>query len=175
MFFRAFVEVFNNQENLTGMRKFSLMLAGLAVVVSTSVAQKTPECSVNVSKTELRIGESLKVTFKVENNRNGRFTPPEWEASGWASTSSSQSSNYTLSGGEMVSSATYEYMLMPLDTGRLEIPAGVLKSAGHEISTDPVVILVKPGKDGETKLYGTQDRRTLPPDDPKKRIKTIRL
>jgi hypothetical protein len=161
------------KQKLTGMRKFSLMLAGLAAIVSISTAQKAPECSVSVSKTELRIGESLKVTFKVENNRNGRFTPPEWNAAGWASVSNSQSSSYTLSGGEMISSATYEYTLMPQDTGLLEIPAGVLESGNHEISTDPVN--VKPGKEGETKLYGTQERRTLPSDDPKKRIKTIRL
>lgn len=175
MFFRAFIATFNKQENPGVMRKFSLILACMALILSTSVAQKTPGCSVSVSKTELRIGESLKVTFKVENNRNGRFTPPEWEAAGWVSVSNSQSSNYTLSGGEMVSSATYEYTLMPQDTGALEIPAGILKSGGHEISTDPVFIYVKPGKDGETKLYGTQERRTLPSDDPKKRIKTIRL
>jgi hypothetical protein len=163
------------KQKLTGMRKFSLMLAGLAAIVSISAAQKPPECSVSVSKTELRIGESLKVTFKVENNRNGRFTPPEWNAAGWASVSSSQSSSYTLSGGEMISSATYEYTLMPQDTGLLEIPAGVLESGNREISTDPISIYVKPGKEGETKLYGTQERRTLPSDDPKKRIKTIRL
>jgi hypothetical protein len=75
----------------------------------------------------------------------------------------------------MISSATYEYTLMPQDTGLLEIPAGVLESGNREISTDPISIYVKPGKEGETKLYGTQERRTLPSDDPKKRIKTIRL
>jgi hypothetical protein len=51
----------------------------------------------------------------------------------------------------------------------------VLESGNREISTDPINIYVKPGKEGETKLYGTQERRTLPSDDPKKRIKTIRL
>ena len=157
------------------MRICCLTLLGLITFFFTASGQQETGFSVAVSQAEISPGTPLEVTFIIENSRNGRFVPPDWQSAGWLVQGSSQSSSFTLSNGKSVSTATYQYQLVARDTGVFEIPSALLKDNGGELKTSPIEIRVS----GTPADSGTQPNirrlRPVPEADPKKKIKTIRL
>lgn len=157
------------------MRNCFLTLLGLITFFYQASGQQEASLSVAVSQSEIAVGAPLEVTFTVENSRNGRFIPPDWQSAGWLVQGSSQSSSFTLSNGKAVSSATYRYQLTARDTGEFEVPPAILKDSGTELKTAPVAVRVT----GIPADHGAQPNfrklQPAPEVDPRKKIKTIRL
>lgn len=159
------------------MLKRSIVLFGAWLFACLAYAQQNASISVELPGQEVAVGAPFEVKFTVENSRNGRFTPPDWDAAGLTLLGSSQSSSFSISNGAATSSAIYEYQLMASDTGTIEIPAAILKDGNTELRTEAKKLRILPG-DGDFRPAPRQKSRTNPqstPDDPKKKLKTIRM
>lgn len=150
----------------------------IGLLFSTGIfGQNETKISVEVSKRQVRAGELFEVKFLVENSQNGKFVPPNWSAAKFFPQGSSQSSSFSFSNGNAQSTATYKYQLMARDTGRLEIPAAVLKTGGKDLQTQPQEIVVLPGNGDAVSIPGEKEPLTPSQErqEAKKKIKTVRL
>lgn len=157
------------------MRTCCLTLLGLIMFFFTAASQQEAGLSVEVSKSEISPGTPLEVIFTIENSRNGRFVPPDWQSAGWLVQGSSQSSSFTLSSGKSVSKATYRFQLVARDTGVYEVPPALLKDNGGEFKTSPVEIRVTGTPMDSEPQPSIRQLRPAQEANPKKKIKTIRL
>ena len=133
--------------------------------------------NVKVSADTVAIGSTINVTFNLENNGNTlNFVPPDWNAAKFDVRSSGQSSSMTMSNGQYKTTAAYQYVVMPRDTGRLIIPSGTVKGKNSEIKTEPVNIVVTgiPNEYIQLRPERNQPELQAVPDK-KKKIKTIRI
>lgn len=152
------------------MRNTLFIFALMALATLNASAQSEPRFTAAASQTEVAVGETFEVVFTLENAQNaGRFAPPDWEAAGFALLSSSQSSNFSMSNGEVSSSASYKFVLSPLSTGVMEIPSVSIKSGEEELRTTPLQIVALPSPDGSGPIV------PRPGSEPKKKIKTVRM
>lgn len=135
---------------------------------------------VDASDTEVLVGNQLTVTFHLENGQGGRFTPPEWEAAGFTVLGSNQASSISIINGETTSSMTYNYAILPQESGKLEIPSATIVVGKKEYHTDPLSITVSPNPDGNVQKPRPSNPRNTPvvpqkEDKLKKQIKTTRI
>lgn len=123
---------------------------------------------------EVAVGEPIKVSFILENGRNnGRLNPIDWEAAGFMVLGSSQSSNISILNGQRSASATFSYTITPMEEGNLSIPSVSIRNGDEELHTEPLAIQALPNPDGikpQPRNFPAQ-----PQNEPKKRIKTIRM
>lgn len=140
----------------------------------SACAQGEPRFYAEVNPVEVAVGEPIKVSFILENGKNnGRLNPIDWEAAGFMVLGSSQSSNISIVNGQRSASATYSYTITPLEEGNLSIPSVSIKNGDEELRTEPLAIQALPNPDG----IKPQPRNVpvQPQNEPKKRIKTIRM
>lgn len=156
---------------------FALVLAASCVRAQEERREKGPAFYVEVSNTEVKQGFSISVSFHLENAPVGDFITPDWEAAGFAVLGSNQSSSISIINGAATSSASYNFVVMPRDTGTLFIPAAVFRSDETELKTEPVKIRVLPNPDGNWENPPSDNPRGAPvkPETGKKKIKTTRI
>lgn len=159
------------------MRLYFLTFFGSILFATLATSQSDSTFSMEVSKTEVRVGEAFEVKFVLEGNKSGKFITPDWASAGFVVLNTSQSSSFSINNGASTSSATYKYQLMARDTGLIELPVGVAMVGGEEKRTPTHTIHVLPGSkgEGEELWNGNRSTPTPPAQDPKKKIKTIRL
>ena len=135
-------------------------------------AQSETRFYAEANKSEVAVGEPLKITFNLENGKNSsKFSPPDWEKAGFLLLGSSQSSNISIMNGQSSSSAAYNYTVTPLEEGTWTIPSVSIKNGDGELSTEAITIIALPNPNGEQ-----PKRSTAPaPREPKKRFKTVRI
>lgn len=132
--------------------------------------------NVVVSADTVAIGSTINITFNLENSgKSLNFVPPDWNAAKFDVRSSGQSSSITMTNGQYKTSAAYQYVVMPRDTGQLIIPSGTVKGENSEIKTDPVTIVVTGSPNGYIQLRPERKQEPQPVPDKKKKIKTIRI
>lgn len=158
------------------MLKRFILLSGAWLCACMAFAQGDARISIELPKQQVAAGEVFDVKFVVENSQNGRFTPPDWDTLGLILVGSSQSSSLSISDGIATSSATYQYQLMAGDTGTVVIPAAILKDGSKELRTETEKLHILPGN-GNFQPIPRQKGRSIPQstDDPKKKLKTIRM
>ncbi|MEI6407938.1 MAG: BatD family protein [Bacteroidota bacterium] len=132
------------------------------------------------SDTEVLAGEQLTVTFHLENGQGGRFTPPDWDAAGFTVLGSNQSSSISIINGETTSSLTYNYVVIPREPGKLEIPSAAILIGKKEYHTETLPIKVSPNPDGtvqKPRAANPRNSRAVPQKEEKlkKPIKTTRI
>jgi hypothetical protein len=135
---------------------------------------------VEASDTEVLAGNQLTVTFHLENGQGGRFMPPDWEAAGFTVLGSNQASSISIINGETTSSMTYNYSVIPHDSGKLEIPSATITIGKKEYHTDPLPIKVSLNPDGIVQKPRPANPRNSPAtpqkeEKLKKPIKTTRI
>ncbi len=157
------------------MRLYFLTFIGSLFFATLVTSQTESTCSMAVSKTAVHVGEAFDVTYVLEGSKNGKFIAPNWASAGFIVLNTSQSSSFSINNGSSTASATYKYQLMAQDTGMVELPAGVAMVGGEEKRSKTITIHVLPGSMGEGEELWNGNRSIPPAQDPKKKIKTIRL
>jgi hypothetical protein len=168
------------------MRQFLLILT-LVLTFMSAKAQEKGEGSgtrfyAETSEKEVLLGNSLNVTFRLENGQGGTFIPPNWSESGFDVFGSNQSTSMSFVNGRSSTSAIYNFTVAPRDTGTLTIPQAEIRNGKSAIQTEPLTIRVLPNPDGT--VASPRTLRTDPPAYPampdkpvplKKKIKTTRI
>ncbi len=130
---------------------------------------------IEVDTSAVVIGESLKVSFILENGKNNsRFTPPDWEAAGFMVLRNSQSSNVSIYNGKTTASLAYQFIITPVEEGKLTIPAVRIKNGDQELHTESIPIQAIRNADG-TRPNAPKKTPVQPKNEPKKRSKTVRM
>jgi hypothetical protein len=167
--------------------RYVLLILTLVLTFRSAKAQGKGDGSetrfyAETSGKEVLLGNSLNVTFRLENGQGGSFVPPQWESSGFDVMGSNQSTSMSFVNGKSSTSATYNYTVMPRDTGTLTIPSATVRNGKSELHTEPLTVRVLPNPDGTVqtpqRLRLEQAPYPQPPDKPvpaKKKIKSTRI
>lgn len=158
------------------MRKLLFVLSCCFFSAPWALAQEEPRFYAEVTPTELAVGQTVRVSFILENGTgNHRIIPPDWSSAGLTVVGSSQSSSMSIMNGETHSTASYHYTVAPTDTGTVVIPAATVKIGNTEMRTEPVTIKVRPSADGLSPELPQRSPYHPPSSEPKKKIKTIKM
>jgi hypothetical protein len=160
------------------MRPFLLLLFLSAAVLPAAGQGKArndvpSKFDVRVDPAEIALGETVEITYTVDQAEGSSFTPPDWAAAGLTIVSTSQSSNMSVSGGKVRSSHVFRYTVLPTESGTLVVPPARLKTGAGELETTAVELRVKPAPDGSRTLTPRNDRRKRA--EPKLDLPTIRI
>ena len=99
-----------------------------------------PTIKVDVSADTIRVGETVEVTYTIENG-DGNFTMPDMDGLPVISGPNS-SSSFMYANGKMTSSQSYAVTLMGLEEGKLLIPATAYKTGKDTLSIKAVEVIV---------------------------------
>lgn len=163
------------QNHLYIMRNVLFIFTLVVLNVLSATAQDETRFYSKASATEVAVGESIQVSFVLENGKNnGRISPIDWEAAGFLVLGTSQSSNISINNGQTSASASYHYTVTPIAEGAWTIPSASIKNGEEELYTEPIVIQAVPNPDG-TRQINPRSTPERPKDEPRKRLKTIRM
>lgn len=118
---------------------YRIVLALLCVLFLPAVvfAQKFTAVS---SMKEVPLNFTFDVTYKVENGKLEKFTPPKFE--GFDAYGPSQSQNISVINGQMYRSASYTYTLQPKRQGDFVIPSAMAVVEGKTLQSNTITIKV---------------------------------
>lgn len=157
------------------MRNVLFIFSLVVLNVLSATAQDETRFYCKASATEVAVGESIQVSFVLENGKgNGRISPIDWETAGFLVLGTSQSSNISINNGHTSASASYHYTITPMAEGTWSIPAATIRNGEEELHTEPIVIQAVPNPDG-TRQIDSRNSFGKPQDEPRKRLKTIRM
>lgn len=99
-----------------------------------------PSVKAEVSKDTVGIGETVQITYTIENGQ-GRFEPPDMSEVPVISGPNS-SSSMIYQNGKMSSSQSYSYVLRPTEEGKIKVPGALYKDKSETIHIEPMEIIV---------------------------------
>lgn len=144
-----------------------ILLTGLILVLAhlSSYAQEMV-FSADASASKMGVQDQIQVTYTIRDiQKQGQFIPPAFkDFVVVGGPSQMQSSNTTVVGNKMVEtrSYTFTYLVQPKHTGKLTVPAAMLKdNEGHTYQSNTVTVQVVNGS-----LASQQQRQQDPFDDP---------
>ncbi len=138
----------------------------IAAFFYLTLADAQPTIKVDVSADTIRVGETVEVTYTIENG-DGNFTMPDMKGLPVISGPNS-SSSFMYANGKMTSSQSYAVTLMGLEAGKLLIPETAYKTGKDTLSIKAVEVIVldnyakAPGSSGKTetqKPVTTREKR----------------
>lgn len=128
---------------------FPLFILGFHFLAAAQ--DPSPRFSVAVSSDSILLGNYFRVTFTLENARQGDFEAPEFE--GFQIVSGPNfSSSMSMVNGTVTQKISYSYYLEPLDIGNYYIPPASITVGNNVLESLPVSILVTPNPDGIKQL-----------------------
>jgi acetaldehyde dehydrogenase (acetylating) len=125
-----------------------------------------PMVKVDVSSDTVAIGETVEVTYTIENGE-GKFIMPDMNELPVISGPNS-SSSYMYQNGKMSSTQSYSFTLLAMEAGKLVVPGTTYQTGKDKVSIQPVEIIVlteagKPispkKKSEETKSTPTREKK----------------
>ncbi len=128
------------------MKKLNTLIACFLVFTTTMLGQ-TEKFTVEVSNDSILLGNTIEVSFIIENADGRTFTNPNFEGFDIISGPNS-SSSFSMINGETTRSFTYSYFLQPKDVGTYYIEPASIEVDGKFLETKPVELLVVPNPDG---------------------------
>jgi len=109
--------------------------------------QSEPSFSVEVSKTEVLLGNYIEVSFTLKNANANQFEAPQFEGFDIVG-GPNQSSSFSMMNGVTTQSVSYTYYLKPKEVGNLFVPPAYIKADGETLETQPIEIFVLENPDG---------------------------
>lgn len=125
------------------MRLRTIYMKSLCILIGwcLSIAVRAQHTiSIEVSKDTIAVGETVDVTYKIENG-DGQFTMPDFTNLPLIAGPNS-SSGFLYANGKMTSNQSYQVTLLGVEPGVMTIPGTVFRMAKDTIDIQPVVIFV---------------------------------
>lgn len=124
------------------------ILAFLIIITTTFFNTTGQEVlfKVEITNDTLYYGNTLGVKFTVENAQ-GDFEPPEFEGFDLVG-GPNVSSQFSMVNGQISQSASYEYFLVPRETGVYVIPPAILKQENNELLSNSIQVVVVENPEG---------------------------
>jgi acetaldehyde dehydrogenase (acetylating) len=125
-----------------------------------------PMVKVDVSSDTVALGETIEVTYTIENGE-GKFIMPDMKDLPLISGPNS-SSSYMYQNGKMSSTQSYSFVLLATEAGKLVVPGTIYQTGKDKLTINPVEIIVL-GEDGkaaapknkaeESKIKATREKK----------------
>lgn len=125
----------------------SLFLMLFIFQAQANGAINNPEFSVNVSKSEVLLGNYIEVTFTLKNASGKNFEAPKFADFDLVS-GPNQSSSFSMMNGVTTQSLAYTYFLKPKEVGNFYIPPAFIQVDETTLETQPIEIMVLDNPDG---------------------------
>jgi len=124
-------------------RIFVFLVSALCLfwIFAGPAAAQAPEISAGVDRTQVTIGESLKLEVQISGGGGEVDVSriPHFKV-----LSRGQSTNVSMINGRIERTETYTFTLIPEREGRLTIPPLPVRVGGREYPTEPIMVTVKP-------------------------------
>ncbi len=143
------------------MRKIFICLI-LGLFLSSSVSAQDISISADVDRSEISMDEQLTLTIVVSGNVSNIPKPGIPPMKGFNSYSSGRSQNISIINGQVNSSVTFSYMLMPIKEGEYELGPFTIDYKGNTYSTGPIKVKVSPKGSASRQLPPQQ--KAYPPN-----------
>ena len=130
------------------MRYFKTFVVALVLLIGASwfasVHAQSPEVSAEVDRTQLSTDETLTLTVNLRGFNN--LSPPSLPSlDGFALIGRSSSVQSTFTNGKLNAEATYDFILQPIETGKLTIQSITANLDGQPYTTEPITVEVTQG------------------------------
>lgn len=128
------------------MRKLSVALPLIAVLLACSCAQAQTLIKAEVDKTGITADDRLTYKLTVTSSAKAIPRPRLPDFSGFSVIANSQDSRVSLSQGVLKTTASYTFILSPQKTGILKIGPARISVEGKDYSSNAFDIEVRPGR-----------------------------
>ena len=127
-----------------------MLFTGLfvAILQITALAQEAAVFSVEVSASEVALGNYFEITFTLENIQGGQFQEPDFSDFHILAGPNTRS-NMTIVNGAVSQTLAYSYYLEPKEIGNYFISSASIEAGETILETPPVEIIVIPNPNGE--------------------------
>lgn len=145
-------------KNLVNLSCFLMLLT---FQVSAESIKTEPQFSIEVSNTEVLLGNYIEVKFTLKNAKGQRFEAPNFKDFDIVG-GPNQSSSFSMMNGETTQSISYTYYLQPKTTGNFYLEPAFIEADGMTMETQPIEIMVLENPDG---IIETPQRKSSPQMD----------
>lgn len=124
------------------MKQYIVSLTGIILLllgVNTAISAKGVE--LQVSSSEIEVGETVQVTYVFTNVKVGQFEPPSFD--GFAVSGPMTSSSMNIINGDVTRSKSVSYVLQGVRPGVYQIKAGKAEVEGKMVKTPSFTITVR--------------------------------
>ncbi|MFK8005294.1 MAG: BatD family protein [Saprospiraceae bacterium] len=147
----------------------SCFLMLLTFQVSAENIETEPQFSIEVSNTEVLLGNYIEVKFTLKNAKGQKFEAPNFKNFDIIG-GPNQSSSFSMMNGETTQSISYTYYLQPKTIGNFYLEPAFIEADGMTLETQPIEILVLENPDGiiekpQQKSSPQMDMFNFPSDD----------
>ncbi|MGK0365993.1 MAG: hypothetical protein ACI85O_003063 [Saprospiraceae bacterium] len=125
----------------------SCFLMILAFQVSAENIETEPQFAIEVSNTEVLLGNYIEVKFTLKNAKGQKFEAPNLKSFDIVG-GPNQSSSFSMMNGETTQSISYTYYLQPKTTGVFYLEPAFIEANGMTMETQPIEIMVLENPDG---------------------------
>lgn len=125
----------------------SYLFLFLAFQVGASNIETEPQFSIEVSNTEVLLGNYFQVTFTLKNAQGQKFEAPNFKDFDIVS-GPNQSSSFSMMNGKTTQSISYTYYLQPKSIGSFYLEPAFIEADGKTMETQPIEIFVLDNPDG---------------------------
>jgi len=119
----------------------------LTFQVSAENIETEPHFSIEVSNTEVLLGNYIEVTFILKNAKGQKFEAPNFKNFDIVG-GPNQSSSFSMMNGKTTQSISYTYYLQPKEIGNFYLEPAFIEADGLTMETQPIEILVLENPDG---------------------------
>jgi len=176
------IENFNNNLQIKIMKQIILIFT--LSLFSLSIYGQDAKFTVSVSTDSILMGNTIKVSFALENGSGKNFDPPafkDFDVVGGPN----QSSSFSMVNGDVSQSLSYSYYLQPKEVGTFFIEPASIGAGENVLETLPIEINVYPNPDGveqniprkerEFDFWGTPKMEKEKQTKPKKKRKVYKM
>ena len=126
---------------------FSCFLLLLTFQVNAESIETEPQFSIEVSNTEILLGNYIEVKFTLKNAKGQKFEAPNFKDFDIVG-GPNQSSSFSMMNGETTQSISYTYYLQPKASGNFYLEPAFIEADGVTLETQPIEIMVLENPDG---------------------------